>query len=158
MTNRFYAQIGARLDWVSDCKFDLGAIVKVAFGDTVHTGIVDGSTTLTNGGVSTTAPGGAYALPSDIGTHQSGDFTVATELDLTIGYQIHPNIRLIAGYTLLYWPNVETAGEQIDRTQSSGQGPDHPAYNGSTGTSPRFLERAAISWAQGLNLGVELKY
>ena len=55
LTNRFYGgQIGARVDWVSCYKIDFGTIIKVAFGDTAHSAIIDGSTAV-NG---VTAPGG----------------------------------------------------------------------------------------------------
>ncbi len=70
-----------RGDWVSCFGLDVGATVKVAFGDTAHTAIIDGSTTLNSGGTSNTAPGGAYSQPSDIGLHNTNDFTVVTESD-----------------------------------------------------------------------------
>lgn len=159
LTNRFYGgQIGGRVDWTSCYGFDIGATFKIAFGATTHTAIIDGSTTLNVNGTSTTAPGGAYALPSSIGTHNSADFSAVPELNLTIGYQILPNVRLTAGYNLIYWPQVERAGEQIDRTQDIGQSPTSTAYTGVAGTHPLYLNARSDFWAQGLNLGVEFKY
>jgi hypothetical protein len=160
LTNRFYGgQIGARVDWVSCYKIDVGATIKVAFGDTAHTAIIDGTTTLNNAGASATAPGGAYSQPSNIGRFNTNDFTVVSELTFTIGYQVHPNIRLTAGYNLIYWPRVERAGSQIERTIDPGQSPTDPAFvAGTVGTFPRFLNYHSDFWAQGINVGVELKY
>ncbi len=156
LTNRFYGgQVGARLDWVSCYKIDFGAVLKVALGDTAHAASIDGSTTV-NGA---TAPGGAYAQPSDIGHYNANDFTVVTDLTFTVGYQIHPNIRLTAGYNLIYWPRVERAGEQIDRSMSAGQAPTDSLYvPGTIGANPRFLNTRSDFWAQGVNVGVEVKY
>jgi Putative beta barrel porin-7 (BBP7) len=156
VTNRFYGgQIGTRLDWVSCYKFDLGAVFKVAFGNTAHAVIIDGNTTV-NG---VTAPGGAYAQPSNIGHYSVNDFTTVTDLTLSVGYQIHPNIRLTAGYNLIYWPQVERAGEQIDRTLSAGQTPSGASFvPGTIAANPRFLNARSDFWAQGISVGVEVKY
>ena len=147
MTNRFYGgQIGLRGNWTACTGLDLGATVKIAFGNTAHASNIDGTTTLTAGGVTSTAPGGIYAQNSNIGNHGSNDFSVVSEISFTVGYQLHPNIRVIGGYTLLYWPRVDRAGEQIDRTISAGQAPTDPAFAaGTVGTSPRFLDMRRTS-------------
>ncbi len=48
---------------------------------------------------------------------------------------------------------------EIERTQDAGQSSTDPAtYNGSVGTYPRFLNYHSDFWAQGVSLGVEVKY
>ena len=137
---------GHRFNWVTCSKFDIGTTIKVAFGNTAHTAIIDGSTTLNNAGTAAPHHGGVYAQPSNIGQHGSNDFTVIPDLTLTFGYQIHSNIRLAFGYNLIYWPRVVRAGEQIERTIDPGQSPAGPgAAAGTAGTYRASSIPAAIS-------------
>jgi hypothetical protein len=161
LTNRFYGGVlGLRADYLHCCGVDVSGVVKIAFGDTNHVAIIDGTTTLTNAGATSTAQGGAYAQPSNIGAHYNNDFTVVTELSFAVGYQILPHVRLIAGYNMIYWPRVERAGAQIDRTIDPGQSSTGPGafVAGTAAGSPRFLNTHSDFWAQGFNLGVEVKY
>ena len=81
------------------------------------------------------------------------------KLIFNIGYQLTPQIKLFAGYSLLWFSTVARAGEQIDPVGNttvfpilSGNGPlvgpARPAF--------RFVE--SDFWAQGLNFGVEVAF
>jgi hypothetical protein len=160
MTNRFYgAQIGARLDWAY-CKFDVGATAKVAFGATSHVAVIDGSTTLNaTDGTTTTLRGGSLALASNIGRYTSTDFSVVPELSLTFGYQVTCNVRVFVGYTAMDWNRVQRASSQIDRRVDLTQAPSSATFvPGFIGTVPAFPAVRTDFWAQGLNVGIEIKF
>lgn len=160
ITNRFYGgQIGARANWTWR-RFDVNATMKLGLGATAHTAIIDGTTTLNApNGATATVSGGSLALASNIGRHGGSDLSVVPELTATVGYQIAPCLRLLAGYNLLYWSRIERVGNQIDRHIDLTQLPTSGAtIPGAIGTSPVFFNTRTEFWAQGLNLGVEVKY
>jgi hypothetical protein len=160
ITNRFYgAQIGARINWASCYGLDLGAVVKVGLGATTHVAVIDGTTTLNavNGGTASVA-GGSLAQPSNIGRFTSTDFSVVPEVTLTLGYQITPALRLLVGYTAIEWTRIQRAGDQIDRRIDTTQVPTFGAAPGTVGTAPTFPAQRTEFWAQGINVGLELKY
>jgi Putative beta barrel porin-7 (BBP7) len=156
LTNRFYGgQIGARLDWACG-GFDLGAVVKVGFGATSHVAVIDGSTTLNS---TTTLPGGSLAQPSNIGRFTSTDFSVVPELNFTVGYQVTCNIRVLAGYTAIDWNRIQRASSQIDRRVDLTQAPSSATFApGVVGAVPAFPAVRTDFWAQGINVGIEIKY
>ena len=160
VTNRFYgAQIGARVNWACCNGLDLGAIVKVGFGATTHATVINGSTTvIALDGTSSTLPGASLAQLSNIGRYTSTDFSVVPEVTLTLGYQVTPAIRVMVGYTALDWTRIQRAGEQIDRRVDSTQIPSFGAPPGTVGVGPTFPGRRTDFWAQGINVGLELKY
>ena len=157
-TNRFYGgQVGARINWTS-CNWEFGAVMKLGLGATNHNVVIDGSTTLNTGGTTTTVSGGSLAQASNIGTHSSTDVSVVPELNLSVSYQFTCWFRVIAGYNLLYWTNVERAGSQIDRRIDFTQVPTSPTFvPGAVGANPIFPNARSDFWAQGLYLGVECK-
>jgi hypothetical protein len=157
VTNRFYGgQIGARFDYAWR-SLDIGAVMKLAAGATSHTFIIDGSTTLNAiDGTRTTVPGGTYAQPSNIGRYTSTDFSVIPELTLTSGYQITSNLRLTVGYNLLYWSRVMRVGNNIDRNVD--QTPTLSPTGIVPAIQPAFPAIRTDFWAQGVNVGMELKF
>jgi hypothetical protein len=160
VTNRFYGgQIGLRLNWTY-CNWDIGAVGKIGFGATTHAVNIDGSTTLTAiDGTSTTTNGSSLAQASNIGSHNSTDFSVVPEVNATLGYQITPHLRLLVGYNVLYWNRIARAGGQIDRRIDLSQSPtDQTFVPGRIGTTPAFLNNRTDFWTHGLNLGIELKF
>ncbi len=160
ITNRFYGgQIGARFGFAW-CRLDFAVTTKIAFGATHQVGIVDGTTTLNLAGVSNTAPGGLLAQTSNIGNQSSTVFSVLPEVTANWGFQITPRIRMLAGYTFLYWNRIQRAGDQIDRQiDLASQVPTSPTFTpGTSGPRPSYPSNRTEFWAQGINLGVELKY
>lgn len=160
VTNRFYGgQIGARVDWAWR-RFDIGVAAKIAFGATNELVVIDGSTTLNPAVAGTRAPGGIFAQTSNIGRHNSTVFSVLPELTATWGIQVTPCVRVLAGYTLLYWNRIQRAGDQIDRRLDlATQLPTSPTFTpGVTGAVPALTSTRTEFWAQGINVGIELKY
>jgi len=158
-TNRFYGgQVAARVDWAWRC-LDVNAVLKVAFGATNHQFVIDGSSTINAiNGTTGTVPGATLAQQSNIGHYSSTDFSVVPELTLTVGYQIAPCMRLTAGYTMLYWSHVMRVGNNIDRNLDPGQVPTAAFPVITPGTQPQFPAVRTEFWAQGVNVGMELKY
>jgi len=156
MTNRFYGgTIGARFGYTW-CRWDVGATVKVSFGATCHSAVIDGSTTLAGAG---TAPGGVLAQPSNIGHYSSSDFSVVPEINLTVGYQVTRCIRVLVGYNFIDWNRVLRPANQIDRSLDLTQAPTSAMFvPGAAGVAPRFPGVRTDFWAQGINVGMELKY
>jgi hypothetical protein len=60
-------------------------------------------------------PGGLLALSSNSGNLSQTRFSVVPELALKADYQVTPQWRIIAGYDLLYWTEVQRAGGLIER-------------------------------------------
>ena len=85
------------------------------------------------------------------------DFAVVPELDVHLGYLIRPNLRLLAGYSLLFIPQVQRAGEQIDPVINPQLLP--PVVPPVTGPQrPAFPNRDSDLLVQGLNLGLEWRF
>lgn len=160
IVNRFYGgQIGTRINWTW-CKWDLGAVMKLGMGATAHTVNINGTTTLNaTNGTSTTVNGSTLAQASNIGQHGGTDFSVVPELTATLGYQLTSHLRFLIGYNFLYWNRIERVGNQIDRRVDFTQAPtDGNFVQGKVGATPQFLNQRTDFWAQGINVGVEIKY
>jgi hypothetical protein len=93
---------------------------------------------------------GLSVLPSNRGTTGQGDFDVVSEFGVDFGFQVTECLRLFVGYTLLMWNNPLRAGDQVDDVVNLSQpnGPSRPA----------IPFREDFFWAQGLNLGAEVRW
>src|SRR5262249_15474021 len=136
--------------------WDLELVGKVALGVTHEVVDISGATLVTPaGGVTSAVSGGLLAQPTNIGRFSRGNFAVIPEAGINVGYQLTPRVRLLAGYTFLFWSNVVRPGDQVDRvvnaTQLTGGLLTGPAR-------PGVLFRTSDFWAQGLNLGIELRF
>lgn len=85
---------------------------KVALGANFNSAAINGMTTI--GGVA--FPGGMLALSSNSGNFSQTRFAVVPEFSLKAGYQVAPQWRIVAGYDVLYWSDVQRAGGLIDTT------------------------------------------
>jgi hypothetical protein len=141
-------------DWFVDARG------KVALGNTHEILKISGQQTLTPpGGTTTTYNGGLLALPSNIGIYRRDRFTVLPELTLSVGYQFTENIRAYVGYNFLYWSNILSPGDQIDRVINPNQVPNFPPSAPVTGAShPLIPFKQNDFWAQGLNFGLEFRF
>jgi hypothetical protein len=160
MTNRFYGgTIGIRSNFTCG-PFDIGSVLKLSMGGTMHVANINGTTTLNAvDGTTTTVRGSSLAQASNIGTYNSTDFSVVPELTVTAGYQVTSNLRVLIGYTAIDWNRVQRVGNQIDRTIDFQQVPTSPNFvPGSVGNRPAFPAVRTDFWAQGINVGMELKF
>lgn len=136
--------------------WSVDVLTKLAIGGNAQTLTISGSTEATlPGGTPTVLPGGLLALISNSGRHSECSFSLVPELDLNVGYWVTNNVRLTAGYTLLFWTNVITPGEQIDLAINPNLLP--PVLPGGVQHPAAYFNRSPF-WAQGLSLGLELRF
>jgi hypothetical protein len=130
--------------------------LKVAVGNTHSRTLINGSTTITPpDATATTSQGGFLALPTNMGDHETNQFSVVPELGLTAGYALLPRLRATFGYTFMYWGNVVRSGNQIDLSVDPRQLP--PATNANS-LRPEFQRHVSDFWAQGMNIGLDLRF
>lgn len=161
-TNQFYgASLGSRLTYEHG-PFVLSVAEKVALGSTHEVVRVTGG--VTESGVLApslgTFPGGFFAQPTNIGVRASNPFSIVPELQLRTGYRIRSYLTAFITYDFIYWTNVARPGDQIDRNVNLSQSPIFGATGGVlVGTaSPRPLFNRSDFWAQGVSLGLSLRY
>lgn len=83
------------------------ALAKISAGNMNQRVFINGSNTITVGGVGTTTPGGLLAQPvANMGTHERDVFTFAPEAGLNASIAITQNFDFTVGYTFIYWTNV----------------------------------------------------
>lgn len=161
--NMFYgAEVGARAEFVHGSWF-LNLSGKLAVGGERQTIITNGASTLiqplTQPGVANVVGGGLLATATNIGRRSRERFAVVPELGLNFGYQFCEQVRLFAGYSFIYWSSVARPGDQIDPVVNVTQVPIHPSYGPLTGAArPVPLFQESSFWAQGINLGVEIRF
>lgn len=155
---------GLDLGVVGEWRFNrwvVGATGRLGVGVISRTVQIDGSTTFTvPGDPAVTLPGGLLALPSNIGTYRSNDWSIVPEVKLTLGYQVTNGIRAYIGYNFLLMTEVAYAGEQIDLVVNTdllpqlGVAPTPPLRS----DRPTFLGNQATFWAQGIDFGVRMDF
>jgi hypothetical protein len=163
--NHFFgAQVGLKGEWIQDIFFIQG-VAKVALGDMHQTTKINGELT-TNDFQGFTGPpdtflGGYLAQRTNIGKHHRDHFAVVPEIDLNVGLQLTPRLRVFTGYTFLYTSNVARPGDQIDQGINPSQGPGFtgdPASKLAGSLRPAFTGKTTDFWTQGLSLGLELQF
>ena len=134
------------------------ASVRVAVGASVEVLNVSGGYSVVNfQGAARSGPEGVFAQPANEGRYSSTHFAVVPEVQLKVGYDITPSIRVTVGYTFLYDSNVIRPGDQIDRNIPKGQTFQQGGNTVST-TSPARLFRTTDFFAQGMNVGLALRF
>jgi hypothetical protein len=158
-SNQFYGvNLGGRMRWQYDWFF-VNAYGKVALGVTEEKVHIQGSTALSIPTGTQTTVGGILAQQSNIGNYNRNTFGVVPEGGLTFGVEAMKNVRLMAGYSVLYWNRVARPGLTIDRVVGPGQVPTDQAFGRVTGNGgPTFRFNDASFWAQSLNAGIEIYY
>jgi hypothetical protein len=143
--NQFYGgQLGSQME-VRWGRLYTNLLGKVAVGN-MHQ-IVD-----LRADASSANAAGLLAAPGN-GRQASDEFCVVPEVDLNIGYQIRPGIRLYAGYSFLYLSDVARPGDAATVAPGSQPG-------GTLGSAlqPASGLNHSDFWAQGLNFGLALRY
>lgn len=177
--NQFYGgQVGARTSLHAG-RFSLDFTGKVGLGSTRQSITINGSTsTFLPGVVGPTvgappffgppfsppiavAPGGILALPSNIGHFTQSRFTVLPEVNVTVKARLIGDLSAFVGYSFLYWSNVVRPGDQVVRAINPLQAPSSPVgvfAPGAGPAQPTVPFRESDFWAQGINLGLEIRY
>jgi hypothetical protein len=159
--NNFYGgQLGARWHFERD-RLGIDITGKAAIGVVQQLMIVEGGTYLydNTGHVVGGLPGGVLAQTSNIGRHYRNVFGVVPEGSLNFSYALTDQIILRAGYTFIYINNVVRPGNHIDRTINPGLVPTDLDYGTAGGPShPAFQFHSSSFWAQGANIGLEVRF
>ncbi len=155
--NRFYGGVvGLEYIWYVGPLF-LKAQGRVGLGYNQELLGIAGSTQVTDasGNVTTAANRALLVQPSNAGSFHNNVFAAEPEVHLTAAYDITKNIRVGAGYDLIYLTNVLRPGQQVDPTiniqalQPFDQvGPARPGV---------FLNQSTF-WAQGVNFTLEFSF
>ena len=133
------------------CRWSLETTMKLALGDTHNLVNINGQTV----NETTTSAGGLLALPTNIGTYGSHQFSIIPELGINLGYNLTDRLRATFGYTLIYWRGVARPGDQIDLAMDDRNIP--PTQSGA-GPAPVFVLHDSNFWAQGLNFGLDFHF
>ena len=146
----FYGgQVGLRGEWWWE-RFFVRARGTVALGaddDRVRT--FAQSVVQTNHG-RTQTPVGLYVQASNSGDFSRCRIDGVGEVALDIGYALNSRVRVLAGYTLLNWFAPLRAGDQVDRVVNP--------VPGTAPARPAIPFKTDALWAQGLNLGLEVRW
>jgi hypothetical protein len=158
--NQFYGgQIGARLGWTRN-RWSVDWLAKVALGDTHQVVNAQGNQLITTpAGATSFFNGGLLALNSNSGSFSRDRFAVVPETDLVLSYRVTNHMKLLLGYSFLYWSNVVRPGDQIDRVIDVTRIPNSgfqvtPAAQ----ARPAVLFKGSDFWAQGISFGMEFVF
>jgi hypothetical protein len=138
-------------------RWSLRGTGRIALGATYERVDINGSTTVTVPGFPpVTSPGGLLALSSNSGRHSREIFGAVPEARVQLFYQVTSHLRAHVGYTFLYWSQIVRAGDQIDLSVNPGLLP--PPVPGTSPQRPEFIFHGTGFWAQGIDLGLELRF
>ena len=155
--NDFYgSEIGFRSLFYRG-RWSLEVMTKIAMGNNHQIAIINGNTVITapNQPTQTYNNVGILAGPSNEGIYNRDVFTMIPQVNLELGYQFNCHCRAFIGYNVLYWGNVMRAADQIDLNVAPGNfAPQTPAYL----PFPAFSAKTSSFWAQGVNVGTEIRF
>ncbi len=157
--NQFFGvQLGGRVSWEWNW-FSVEGFAKLGLGATMQQVKINGTTSLITTNGTSVAQGGLFALPSNIGTYNHALFGVVPEVGFNVAVDATKHIRLMVGYSALFWDQVARPGKQIDHSLNSALSPSFPDFGIVTGPiRPLFRLNEEYFWAQSFNVGVEFHY
>ena len=138
-------------------RWGFDGLVKLALGRTRERVDIRGTTVQNVGGVVTTYDEGLLALDTNIGSYTHKQTDVLLELGLTVGYFLAQNLQVTCGYTVIYWPHVVRAGDQIDLDVNGSYLPTSPGPPAGP-AQPALVFQETSLWAQGLSLGLDYRW
>jgi hypothetical protein len=149
--NRFYGgQVGLRGQYCLG-RWSVDLRGEVALGATEQEIRAFGDRTFQTPLTKVVQPLGLDVQPSNRGTFFDTDFDVVSEVGVNVGYQLTGHLRLFAGYTFLLWANPVRAGDQVDLVIN-------PAQRSGQLVRPAIPFREESFWAQGVNVGLDLRW
>jgi hypothetical protein len=157
-------QAGANRRWTfGSCFLDVRGVC--ALGSTQQEVTISGASTLyssfgrLNLLPTQSAPGGLYALESNIGKLEKSRVSVIPTLDIRGGWNVTKWMVATVGYTGMYWSSVAYPGDQVNRILNVTEVPTFSTFNGGTPPAqPKPIIRSRDFWAQGLTAGLEFRF
>ena len=142
-------------------RWSVDVRASVALGDTHESVDISGFQSRLRPGMTTpdVFNGGLLATGPNLGNFSQDRFSVVPEATINLGYWVRPNIRLYAGYNVLYWSNVIRPGDQIDRVVDVTLVPNPPAgvaFSGQYRPQPTFKQ--SDLWVNGVQFGMEWRW
>ncbi len=138
----------------------LDGAVRIAIGNTKQTVTIAGQSQINDPSSvpsQQTYDAGILALSSNSGIYEQNQFSVVPEIGVNLGYQLTDHVRLMIGYTGIYWSNVVRPGMQISRDVNPNLIP--PVQQPVTGANrPGFAFDTTDYWIQGISLGGEYRW
>ena len=133
--------------------------LHVAIGNNKQTVNISGDTVSDEAGVTGTATSGFLALPTNIGSYNRDVFSMVPELGTTLAIRLTNRLHATVGYSVVYFPNVVRAGDQIDTDLNSDLfGRDDVPVPFDGPLRPQFSFVESDFWAYGLNIGGEFRF
>lgn len=158
--NQFYGgQIGLKAG-VTWWRFTLNGTAKVGLGSMREDANLTGSTSATTTFGTATVPGGLYVLNTNAGTHSRNVLAVVPQGTLAFALEITPQVKLTLGYTMIYISDVARPGNLIDRNINRTELPSSQTFNPIVPgpQRPSFSWSGTDFWAQGVNVGLSLRF
>jgi Putative beta barrel porin-7 (BBP7) len=157
--NQFYGmQLGLDGQWWWK-KWFVDARALAAIGFTHQTVDIQGTTVFQPiGAAPVVEQGGLLALSSNIGHYCRDPFTFSPAGELKVGYMVCPSVRLSVGYDYIYSTDVARAANQIDLAVNPHLVPGAAPASPVGPLVPAFSFHGSDFWAQGLILGVEVRF
>jgi hypothetical protein len=159
-SNQFYGgRLGGRLGYQWDrLSVDLNA--SVSLGSTYQSINIYGfsSATVPSSSGPSYAPGGIFAQPSNSARYWAWDFTVVPEVGLKLGYRVWRNLQFTVGYDFLYWSSVVRPGAQVNRDINLSQSSLLGSGSLTGPAQPVAPLTRTDFFANGLNIGLELRW
>lgn len=160
--NNFYGgQFGPEVQFRHG-RWGINLLAKVALGSTHEVVNINGNTTITAFTpvpVTRTASGGLLTQPTNIGNYSRDRFAVVPEAGFKVNYQLTPRINAFVGYSFLYLSDAVRPSGQIDRSVNPSQLSSQLGPGTLVGPArPAPLLKSTDFWAQGVNLGFEIRY
>jgi hypothetical protein len=134
----------------------LEVVGKLAIGENSSTTNINAYQAVTSPLGNATYNAGLLAQSTNVGRYSDDQWVVVPELGVNLSYQVTCNVRVLAGYTILWWGDIARAGNQIDQRINPNIIPPN------NGNASPYLPAGGVNtssfWAQGVNLGLELRY
>jgi len=136
-------------------RFSISADTRLALGQMYQRLVVDGRTSAISGGYVASYPGGLLAQPTNIGVYSRNRFALIPQVDVKLGYQVFPALRITVGYNFTYITNVLRPGNQIDTTVNTTQIAGLPLIGEAR---PQATLNESGVWLQGVTTGFDLRF
>lgn len=122
---------------------------------------LEGGSTFTAVGITSTQPGGLYNQAQQLGRHRRDNFALLGEGGVNVGYQLGTFVRVQAGYSFLWVNNVLRPTRSMSERLVPNQIPNIAPYTGAPGNgivSPRDITGETDYHLHGFNFGIQVGF